>query len=229
MYASYKHQKFIQSNKKTCIIYGGRQSSKTYSSYQKVHQKLSSTPYTKGVLIASGKESLFRHRAEYYSHIFTVKSVCYLKRVITLTNGSYIEFVSLDKINENTSKRIIKGASIVHIEDAHEMKKQDYNTIRSLVGNKSQVVLDIVAAYSNRWIESKFFPPRCSYEPHEEEEKSYGFIKSSKKDTLILNTNYLDMDYYINDIHKDTLISYAKGSDHGYRTVYGRFPETYKL
>ncbi|MFZ4402387.1 MAG: PBSX family phage terminase large subunit [Bacteroidales bacterium] len=202
------------------LLYGSRDSAKSYFAAQKVLIDTMSKSYSRYVLLrkiySDIKDSQFQ----------TIKDIIHsygLTDLFTITenplkitfnpNGNYILARGLDK--EYKLKSITNVTSIFY-EEFNEIKFSDFlKSTSSLRGGVIQEIACFNPEMEDSWITNYFFPPKESYE---REDGNFHFVPSIRKDTTILHTTYKDNKFVTNQSIE--LLESFKDVDYRYYRIY---------
>ena len=179
------------------LLYGGRDSAKSYFAAQKVIIDTMMKPYSRYLLIrkiyADIKDTQYQTIKDIvndyglmdYFH-FTENPL----KIVFKPNGNIILARGLDKEYKTKS---IKDPTGAWYEEMNEIRFNDFlKTTTSLRGGIIQEIATFNPELETDWINSYFFPAKQSYE---KTDGNFHYIKSIRKDTTILHTTYKDNNY----------------------------------
>jgi len=182
------------------LLYGGRDSGKSYSIAQKIIANIMGERYCKVVCLrkiyADIKDSQFdtiwtviqSYGLEHLFH-YTIAPL----QITCLLNYHKIMARGLDR---PTKLKSINNPSIVWVEEADEITKKDFTSsntsIRAPKGNLLQFIMTFNPELEEGWISEEFFPHKSQYEIAD---GKFNFIESIKPDTTIMHSTYLDNDF----------------------------------
>ena len=180
------------------LLYGGRDSAKSYTAAQVLVYRLLAERYCKAVLLrkvfADIRESQFQTvldviEAWDLGHFFT--STVSPLHVTCELNGNSIIARGLDKAHKLKS---IKDPTLVWVEEADEIQLEDFiksdTSLRSGGrGSLLQMILTFNPEHEEGWIPDMFFPPKSSFE---RDDGRFHSVKSTRPRTTILHTTYRD-------------------------------------
>lgn len=176
------------------LLYGGRDSAKSYFAAQKVIIDTMQKKYSRYLLIrkvyADIKDSQYQTikdiidswgMSDYFN--FTTHPI----RIVFKPNGNMILARGMDKEYKTKS---IKDPTGVWYEEMNEIGFQDFlKTTTSLRGGILQEIATFNPEMETDWINSFFFPPKQSYE---KKDGNFHYVKSVRDDTTILHSTYKD-------------------------------------
>jgi len=202
------------------LMYGGRDSAKSYFAAQKVIIDTMRKPYSRYILVRKAyahiKDSQFQTikdivisygLMDYF--VFTENPL----RIIFKKNGNMIIARGLDKEHKTKS---IKDPTGVWYEEMNEIGFNDFlKTTTSLRGGIIQEIATFNPEMETEWINSYFFPAKESYE---KADGNFHYVKSVRDDTTILHTTYKD-NTYVTPQSAELLESF-KTIDENYYKIY---------
>ncbi|MBW6480667.1 MAG: PBSX family phage terminase large subunit [Bacteroidales bacterium] len=208
----------LYDDKRYLLIYGGRDSAKSFFAGQKVLIDTMAKPYSRFILVrkvyADIKDSQFQTLrdiiklyglGEYFSITENPLKITFKK------NGNYIIARGLDKEHKTKS---IKDPTGVWYEEMNEIRFQDFiKTTTSLRGGKIQEIGTFNPENETEWINSFFFPDKKSYE---RDDGNFHYVPSVRSDTTILHTTFRD-NYYVTPQSVELLESFRETDDNYYR------------
>lgn len=187
----------LQEKKRYLLLYGGRDSAKSYFAAQKVIIDTMSKEYSRYILV----RKIFADIKD--SQLQTIKDI--LKewglldlfkinenpiRITFVENGNMILARGLDKEAKTKS---IKDPTGVWYEEANEISYNEFiKTTTSLRGGIIQEIMTFNPELETEWINSYFFPDKQSYE---KQDGKFNYVDSTRKDAVILHTTYKDNNY----------------------------------
>jgi len=190
----------INDRNRYIIMYGSRDSGKSYTAAQKVIYHLLTEKYCKCVCLrktyADIKDSQFETlwaiiETWKLDHMFK-----YIKNPLEITclvNGNQILARGLDKPAKLKS---IKDVSMVWAEEADEILFIDFiksdTSIRAPAGTLLQFIMTFNPELEECWINEHFFPPKDNYE---KADGCFHHVKATQPLTTILHTTYKDNSY----------------------------------
>lgn len=202
------------------LMYGGRDSAKSYFAAQKVIIDTMRKPYSRYILVRKAyahiKDSQFQTIKDIVSSyglmdyfVFTENPL----RIIFKKNGNMIIARGLDKEHKTKS---IKDPTGVWYEEMNEIGFNDFlKTTTSLRGGIIQEIATFNPEMETEWINSYFFPAKESYE---KADGNFHYVKSVRDDTTILHTTYKD-NTYVTPQSAELLESF-KTIDENYYKIY---------
>ena len=222
------YQPVISSRNRYIVLFGGRSSAKSHTACQMIVIKMISEKYFKGVVLrkvfADIKDSVFETVWSIICHYNLEKEFNYTKgplQMVHVPTGNVLLARGLDKPAKLKS---ISNPNFVFIEEADEIQFEDFIKSDTSIRHPDETVpLQMVICFNpekeESWINSYFFPHKSTYQ---ENDGSHTFIKSIKKDTLILHTTYKHNDFTTpsNRIVIENLKE-SLGADSNYYQVYG--------
>lgn len=191
----------INDRNRYILLFGGRDSAKSYTAAQKIILDILEEPYCKVVCLRkvfadirdSQIETLWDVIESWELENYFIKTVAPLKIVCTI-NGHQILTRGLDK---STKLKSIKDITHIWLEEADEIGLNDFITsdtsIRSSYPDALlQFMLTFNPEMEDGWIDNYFFPHKSEYE---KEDGSHHFVESTQPDTTILHTTYKDNEF----------------------------------
>jgi len=200
------------------LMYGGRDSAKSYFAAQKVIIDTMRKPYSRYILVRKAyahiKDSQFQTIKDIVSSyglmdyfVFTENPL----RIVFKKNGNMIIARGLDKEHKTKS---IKDPTGVWYEEMNEIGFNDFlKTTTSLRGGIIQEIATFNPEMETEWINSYFFPAKESYE---KADGNFHYVKSIRDDTTILHTTYRD-NKYVTPQSAELLESFNAVDDNYYR------------
>jgi phage terminase large subunit len=202
------------------LLYGGRDSAKSYFAAQKVIIDTISKGYSRYILVrkvyADIKDSQFQtikdiiysYNIQDYFHIIENPLKITFKK-----NGNTILARGLDKEHKTKS---IKDPTGVWYEELNEIGFNDFlKTTTSLRGGIIQEIATFNPEMETDWINNYFFPAKESYEKID---GNFHYVKSIRNDTTILHTTYKDNKYVTPQ--SALLLESFKETDQNYYKIY---------
>lgn len=194
------YRKIISDKSRYLVMYGGRDSAKSYTAQQHVLYMLLSEKYCKVVFLRKIYADIKDSQTEtLWSVIQAYKLEKYFKytksplEITCLLNGNKVLCRGLDKSHKLKS---INSPTVVHIEEADEIQYEDYlktdTSIRGPKGATLQLILTFNPENEDGWINDEFFPAKGEYE---KSDGSHTYIKSPLPNTTILHTTYKDNEF----------------------------------
>lgn len=187
----------LNEKKRYILLYGGRDSAKSYFAAQKVIIDTMRKPYSRYILVRKSytqiKDSQFQTIKDIiksyglmdYFH-FTENPL----RIVFIKNGNMILARGMDKDHKTKS---IKDPTGIWYEEMNEIAFTDFmKTTTSLRGGVIQEIGTFNPEMETEWINEYFFPVKESYERRD---GNFHYIKSVKNDAVILHTTYKDNQY----------------------------------
>ncbi|MCB2222134.1 MAG: PBSX family phage terminase large subunit [Bacteroidetes bacterium] len=179
------------------LMYGGRDSAKSYFAAQKVIIDTMRKSYSRIILVRKAyahiKDSQFQTIKDIVSSYGLMDYFAFVEnplRIIFKKNGNMIIARGLDKEHKTKS---IKDPTGVWYEEMNEIGFNDFlKTTTSLRGGIIQEIATFNPEMETEWINSYFFPAKESYE---KADGNFHFVKSIRDDTTILHTTYKDNTY----------------------------------
>lgn len=187
----------LNEKKRYLLLYGGRDSAKSYFAAQKVIIDTMRKDYSRYILV----RKIFADIKD--SQLQTIKDILkqwglleYFKinenpiRITFKQNGNMILARGLDKEAKTKS---IKDPTGVWYEEANEISYNEFiKTTTSLRGGIIQEIMTFNPELETEWINSYFFPDKESYE---KSDGDFNYVDSTRKDAIILHTTYKDNNY----------------------------------
>lgn len=182
------------------LLYGGRDSAKSYFAAQWALLKVMSEPAARGVLMRkrynSIKDSQFATICGIIGrynlgHLFNViKSPL---EIVFNPTGAKILARGLDDPGKTKS---IADPTFIWYEEANEISEADWQqstlSLRTSGKARLQEIFTFNPEMEETWINSMFFPPKASYE---NPDGNFHWVKSIRDDSTILHTTYRDNRY----------------------------------
>ena len=202
------------------LMYGGRDSAKSYFAAQKVIIDTMRKPYSRFILVrkvyADIKDSQYQTIKDIVMAYGLMDHFHFIEnplRIVFKRNGNTIISRGLDKEHKTKS---IKDPTGVWYEEANEIRFNDFlKTTTSLRGGIIQEILTFNPELETEWINSYFFPNKQSYE---KPDGKFHWVNSIRSDTTILHTTYKD-NRYCTDQSVELLESF-KETDENYYKIY---------
>lgn len=200
------------------LMYGGRDSAKSYFAAQKVIIDTMRKPYSRYILVRKAyahiKDSQYQTIKDIVGSyglmdyfVFTENPL----RIVFKKNGNMIIARGLDKEHKTKS---IKDPTGVWYEEMNEIGFNDFlKTTTSLRGGIIQEIATFNPEMETEWINSYFFPAKESYE---KPDGKFHNVKSIRNDTTILHTTYRD-NKYVTPQSAELLESFKAVDDNYYR------------
>ena len=184
----------LDESKRYILLYGGRDSAKSYFAAQKVIIDTMMKSYSRFILV----RKIFADIKD--SQLQTIKDILKLWgildlfkinenpiRITFIKNGNMILARGLDKEAKTKS---IKDPTGVWYEEANEISYNEFiKTTTSLRGGIIQEILTFNPELETEWINNYFFPAKESYE---KKDGKFNWVESTRKDAIILHTTYKD-------------------------------------
>lgn len=202
------------------LLYGGRDSAKSYFAAQKVIIDTISKSYSRYILVrkvyADIKDSQFQtikdiiysYNIQDYFHIIENPLKITFKK-----NGNTILARGLDKEHKTKS---IKDPTGVWYEELNEIGFNDFlKTTTSLRGGIIQEIATFNPEMETDWINNYFFPAKESYE---KADGNFHYVKSIRNDTTIMHSTYKDNKYVTPQ--SAVLLESFKETDQNYYKIY---------
>ena len=210
----------LNDNHRYLLMYGGRDSAKSYFAAQKVIIDTIRKPYSRIILVRKAyahiKDSQFQtikdivnsYGISDYFH-FTENPL----RIVFKKNGNMILARGLDKEHKTKS---MKDPTGVWYEEMNEISFNDFiKTTTSLRGGIIQEIATFNPEMETDWINNYFFTPKESYE---RQDGNFHYVRSIREDTTILHTTYKD-NRYVTPQSAELLESF-KDIDENYYRIY---------
>ena len=202
------------------LLYGGRDSAKSYFAAQKVIIDTMRKPYSRFILVrkvyADIKDSQYQTIKDIVMAYGLMDHFHFIEnplRIVFKRNGNTIISRGLDKEHKTKS---IKDPTGVWYEEANEIRFNDFlKTTTSLRGGIIQEILTFNPELETEWINSYFFPNKQSYE---KPDGKFHWVNSIRSDTTILHTTYKD-NRYCTEQSVELLESF-KETDENYYKIY---------
>ena len=187
----------LKDDNRYLLLYGGRDSAKSYFAAQKVVIDTMRKPYSRYILLrkiyADIKDSQFQTIKDIISNYGLIDYFTITENPLKITfkpNGNYILARGLDK---DYKMKSIKDPTGIWYEEMNEIAFTDFlKSTSSLRGGVIQEIATFNPEMEDSWITSYFFPPKESYE---REDGNFLKVDSIRKDTTILHTTYKDNDF----------------------------------
>jgi phage terminase large subunit len=202
------------------LLYGGRDSAKSYFAAQKVIIDTMRKPYSRYILVRKAyahiKDSQFQTIKDIILSYGLMDFFVFIEnplRIIFKKNGNMIIARGLDKEHKTKS---IKDPTGVWYEEMNEIGFNDFiKTTTSLRGGIIQEIATFNPEMETEWINSYFFPLKENYE---KSDGNFHYVKSIRTDTTILHTTYKD-NCYVTPQSAELLESF-KNIDENYYRIY---------
>jgi phage terminase large subunit len=202
------------------LLYGGRDSAKSYFAAQKVIIDTMRKPYSRFILVRKAyahiKDSQFQTIKDIIISYGLMDFFVFIEnplRIIFKKNGNMIIARGLDKEHKTKS---IKDPTGVWYEEMNEIGFNDFiKTTTSLRGGIIQEIATFNPEMETEWINSYFFPAK---ERYEKSDGNFHYVNSIRKDTTILHTTYKD-NCYVTPQSAELLESF-KNIDENYYRIY---------
>jgi phage terminase large subunit len=202
------------------LLYGGRDSAKSYFAAQKVIIDTMRKPYSRYILVRKAyahiKDSQFQTIKDIILSYGLMDFFVFIEnplRIIFKKNGNMIIARGLDKEHKTKS---IKDPTGVWYEEMNEIGFNDFiKTTTSLRGGIIQEIATFNPEMETEWINSYFFPLKENYE---KSDGNFHYVKSIRTDTTILHTTYKD-NSYVTPQSAELLESF-KNIDENYYRIY---------
>jgi len=202
------------------LLYGGRDSAKSFFAAQKVIIDTMSKPYSRIILVrkvyADIKDSQYQTIKDIVSDYGLREHFHFTEnplRIVFKRNGNTILARGLDKENKTKS---IKDPTGVWYEEMNEIGFNDFlKTTTSLRGGVIQEIATFNPELETEWINSYFFPAKQSYE---KPDGDFHWVNSIRSDTAILHTTYRDNAYCT--LQSVELLESFKQTDENYYNIY---------
>ena len=200
------------------LLYGGRDSAKSYFAAQKVLIDTMRKPYSRYILLrkiyADIKDSQFQTIKDIISSYGLIDYFTITENPLKITfkpNGNYILARGLDK---DYKMKSIKDPTGIWYEEMNEIAFTDFlKSTSSLRGGVIQEIATFNPELEDSWITNYFFPPKESYE---REDGNFLKVDSIRKDTTILHTTYKD-NQFVTEQSIELLESFKQVDYHYYR------------
>lgn len=200
------------------LLYGSRDSAKSYFAAQKVIIDTMSKPYSRYILLrkiyADIKDSQFQTIKDIISSYGLIDYFTITENPLKITfkpNGNYILARGLDK---DYKMKSIKDPTGIWYEEMNEIAFNDFlKSTSSLRGGVIQEIATFNPEMEDSWITNYFFPPKESYE---KEDGNFITVPSIRKDTTILHTTYKD-NQFVTEQSIELLESFKQVDYHYYR------------
>ncbi len=200
------------------LLYGGRDSAKSYFAAQKVLIDTMSKTYSRFILLrkiyADIKDSQFQTIKDIISSYGLMDYFTITENPLKITfkpNGNYILARGLDK---DYKMKSIKDPTGIWYEEMNEIAFNDFlKSTSSLRGGVIQEIATFNPEMEDSWITNYFFPPKESFE---KEDGNFLKVDSIRKDTTILHTTYKD-NKFVTEQSIELLESFKQVDYHYYR------------
>lgn len=200
------------------LLYGGRDSAKSYFAAQKVLIDTMRKPYSRYILLrkiyADIKDSQFQTIKDIIGNYGLIDYFTITENPLKITfkpNGNYILARGLDK---DYKMKSIKDPTGIWYEEMNEIAFTDFlKSTSSLRGGVIQEIATFNPEMEDSWITNYFFPPKESYE---REDGNFLKVDSIRKDTTIMHTTYKD-NQFVTEQSIELLESFKKVDYHYYR------------
>jgi len=187
----------LNEEKRYILLYGGRDSAKSYFAAQKVIIDTMRKPYSRFILVRKAyahiKDSQFQTIKDIVASYGLMDYFVFTENPLRIQfklNGNLIIARGLDKEHKTKS---IKDPTGVWYDEMNEIGFNDFlKTTTSLRGGIIQEIATFNPEMETEWINSYFFPAKESYE---KADGNFHFVKSIREDTTILHTTYKDNTY----------------------------------
>jgi len=210
----------LSETKRYLLMYGGRDSAKSYFAAQKVIVDTMQKSYSRFILVrkvySDIKDSQFQTIKDIVAAYGLSDHFHFVENPLRITfkrNGNTILARGLDKDHKTKS---IKDPTGVWYEEANEIRFNDFlKTTTSLRGGIIQEILTFNPEMETEWINAYFFPNKQSYE---KPDGKFNFVPSIRNDTAILHTTFRDNEHCTKQ-SIDLLESFKK-TDENYYKIY---------
>ena len=200
------------------LLFGSRDSAKSYFAAQKVIIDTMSKPYSRFILLrkiyADIKDSQFQTIKDIINSYGLMDYFIITENPLKITfkpNGNYILARGLDK---DYKMKSIKDPTGIWYEEMNEIAFTDFlKSTSSLRGGIIQEIATFNPENEAGWITNYFFPPKETYE---KEDGNFHFVPSIRKDTTILHTTYKD-NQFVTEQSIELLESFKQVDYHYYR------------
>lgn len=211
----------LNEQRRYILLYGGRDSAKSYFAAQKVLIDTMRKKYSRYILMRKVYADIKDSQLQTIKDIIKAWGLqAYFKinenpiKITFIKNGNIIIARGLDKEAKTKS---IKDPTGVWYEEANEISYNDFiKTTTSLRGGLLQEIMTFNPELETEWINTRFFPAKESYE---KEDGKFHWVKSIKNDAVILHTTYKDNRYCIKQ-SADKLESLKTDKDYNYYKIY---------
>lgn len=187
----------LHTDKRYIILYGGRDSAKSYFAAQKVLIDTINNAYSRFILLrkiyGSIKDSQYQTIIDLIEDYMLLDYFKITKNPLEITctmNGNKILARGLDKPNKTKS---IKDPTGIWYEEAIEIEMNDFikstQSLRSSKAVKLQEIITFNPEDENSWINQLFFLPKENYE---KTDGRFNQVPSKRDDTVILHSTYHD-------------------------------------
>lgn len=202
------------------LLYGSRDSAKSYFAAQKVLIDTMRKPYSRYILLrkiyADIKDSQFQTIKDIIHNYGLMDLFTIIENPLKITfkpNGNYILARGLDK---DYKMKSIKDPTGIWYEEMNEIAFTDFlKSTSSLRGGVIQEIGTFNPEMEDSWITKYFFPPKESYEV---ESGDFRKVESIRSDTTILHTTYKDNDFVTKQSIE--LLESFKSIDYHYYRIY---------
>ena len=210
----------LKDNNRYLLLYGGRDSAKSYFAAQKVIIDTMSKSYSRFILVrkvyADIKDSQYQTIKDIVNAYGLMDHFHFTEnplRIVFKRNSNTILARGLDKEHKTKS---IKDPTGVWYEEMNEIGFNDFlKTTTSLRGGIIQEIATFNPEMETDWINSYFFPAKQSYE---KPDGKFHWVKSIRNDTTILHTTYRDNKYCTPQSVE--LLESFKETDENYYKIY---------
>ena len=210
----------LEDHNRYLLMYGGRDSAKSYFAAQKVIIDTMHKPYSRFILVrkvyADIKDSQYQTIKDIVMTYGLMDHFHFTEnplRIVFKRNGNTILARGLDKEHKTKS---IKDPTGVWYEEMNEIKFNDFiKTTTSLRGGVIQEIATFNPEMETDWINSYFFPNKQSYE---KPDGNFHWVNSIRNDTTILHTTYNDNKYCTEQSVE--LLESFKETDENYYKIY---------
>ncbi|MFZ4741917.1 MAG: PBSX family phage terminase large subunit, partial [Bacteroidales bacterium] len=210
----------LNDNKRYLLLYGGRDSAKSYFAAQKVLIDTMRKPYSRYILLrkiyADIKDSQFQTIKDIIVSYGLMDYFNITENPLKITfkpNGNTILARGLDK---DYKMKSIKDPTGIWYEEMNEIAFNDFlKSTSSLRGGVIQEIGTFNPEMEDSWICNYFFPPKENYE---KENGNFNIVPSIRKDTTIIHTTYKDNQFVTKQ--STELLESFKDVDYRYYRTY---------
>jgi phage terminase large subunit len=210
----------LNDNNRYLLLYGGRDSAKSYFAAQKVVIDTMRKPYSRYILLrkvySDIKDSQFQTIKDIIVSYGLMDYFNITENPLKITfklNGNTILARGLDK---DYKMKSIKDPTGIWYEEMNEIAFNDFlKSTSSLRGGVIQEIGTFNPEIEDSWICNYFFPPKENYE---KENGNFNFVPSIRKDTTIIHTTYKDNQFVTKQ--STELLESFKDVDYRYYRTY---------
>lgn len=193
-----KYRRILHAQERFIILYGGRDSGKSYAAAQLVLKTLMMEEYARVVLVRKRHVDIKDSQFQTLVDIITsegLNSMFHITtsplKIVCLTSGNFLIARGLDKASKLKS---IANPTMIWYEEADEISLMEFikssQSLRASSGSHLQEILTFNPENEEEnFLAGFFFPPKSTYE---NPTGVFGNVKSKRADTVIIHSTYKD-------------------------------------